>query len=149
MEENQEAVAEESIQTAAEPRQKTVWQSDLLGFLLYPVIAYELTLQPGSFNIPFGAVESEPWPAPAGMVNRANDDWAAWVLVEDHRRDALYYVKEPATGEKQAVLELYRMGAVIEIDGQTESYDGGGPIPTWLTATPPEPTSQEAALQLT
>ncbi len=132
METNEEGVLTEEVRAVTEPQQKTVWQADLLGFLLYPAIAHELALQPGSYNVPFGALEVEPLPAPAGMVNRANEDWTSWQLVEDHRRDQLYYLFSPATDQAPAQYAQYVMNTSVEIDGVAVLYDGGGPVPAWL-----------------
>ena len=121
----------------------TVYQADSLGFFLYPTEAFELPLQPEEFNVPFGAHRKAPPVAPSGFVARATAQ-DVWEVVEDHRRDILFYVKEPATGEKEAYLEQYLMGAVVEIGGKAVSYDGGGAIPDWLTAD--APTSQVALL---
>lgn len=138
METNEEGVLTEEVRAVTEPRQKTVWQADLLGFLLYSAVAHELALQPGSYNVPFGALEVEPLPAPAGMVNRANEDWTSWELVEDHRRDQLYYLSSPATDQAPAQYAQYVMNTPVEIDGVTASYDGGGPVPGWLMVLLPE-----------
>lgn len=115
----------------------TVYQADMAGFFLYDVKAYELALQEGEYNIPFMALRAAPKDAPPGYVNRvAGDDW---VVVEDHREDVLYYVKTPATEDKPALIERYQMASVVAVDGQNVSFDGGGPIPSWLTSVAPEP----------
>lgn len=132
METNEEGVVAEDVLAVTSPRQKIVWQADLLGFLLYPTIAHELALQPGKYNVPFGAVELEPFAASAGMVNRATDDWTSWKLVEDHRQDRLYYLSVPASNDAVAQYAQYVMNTPVEIDGATVLYDGGGPIPGWL-----------------
>lgn len=121
-----------------------VWQTDPVGFLLYATKAFELALQPGSYNVPYGALTVAPPEAQAGYVARAVSD-TEWMLVEDHRFDALYYVKTPATETERAVVEPYQMREVVEADGESVSYDGGGPIPDWLTATAPEPTQPQIA----
>lgn len=138
MEANEKSVLSDEVRVVTESRQKTVWQADLLGFLLYPAVAHELALQPGAYNVPFGALEIEPLSAPPGMVNRANDDGTSWNLVEDHRRDQLYYLSMPVTAESPPQYAQYVMNTPVEIDGETLLYDGGGPVPAWLTAQPPE-----------
>jgi len=119
-----------------------VWQTDPVGFLLYATKAFELALQPGTYNVPYGALIKEPPQAPAGYVARA-ENGTDWVLVEDHRFDTLYYVKVAATESEPAVIEQYQMRAEVRADGELVSYDGGGPIPGWLTATAPEPTQPQ------
>lgn len=104
-----------------------VYQADANGFFLYESKASELALDPGNYNIPFGAVVAAPPKCPAGEVARlVNGEWAA---VEDHRDDTLYVV---GTNAK------YTLGSVV--DGQ--SYDGGGPLPEWLTDVEPAPTEE-------
>ncbi|MBN4664220.1 phage tail protein [Pandoraea nosoerga] len=109
---------------------KTVYQTDEHGFYLYPMVAYELSLSPGHYNVPYGAVEPAPPPAADGMVARWRED--AWSVVEDHRREMLY-----VTG----IGAQYQIGSIIKVEGENASYDGGGPIPSWLTTT--APTSAE------
>lgn len=105
------------------PKTKTVFQTDHDGVYLYPVQANELALVPDLFNIPFGAYEDEPPPAPAGMVARRAQ--GAWALAEDHRNVPLWLVH---TGES------YTPGASVELEGLPVHYRGIGPIPEWLTA---------------
>jgi len=138
MEQKEESSVVNDVSAVAELGHKTVWQADLLGFLLYPAVAHELGLQPGAYNIPFGALEAEPLPAPPGMVNRANDDWTSWELVEDHRQDRLFYMVRAATEDEPAVFAEYIIGKQVVVDGQEQRYDGGGPIPAWLLIQPPE-----------
>jgi len=101
-----------------------VFQADPTGFFLYASKANELALDPGNFNVPFGAVPVAPPEAIPGQVARLVD--GEWALVEDHRTDTLYVI---ASGAR------YTLGEAIE--GQR--YDGGGPLPEWLTDIPPEP----------
>lgn len=109
---------------------KTVYQTDANGVYLFPQIANELALAPGLFNVPYGAYEDEPPQAPEGMLARRTSD--AWELAEDHRRASLWLV---GSGES------YTLGADVDIDGETRSYPGIGPIPEWLTNTAPVPPS--------
>lgn len=106
-------------------KSKEFFQTDPSGFYLYPTQANELFLSPGSFNIPFGAVELPPPDAGPGMVQRWAGD--AWSEVEDNRGASLYL-----SGSSEA----YVLGSVVEIGNESVSYDGGGPIPDWLARTP-------------
>ncbi|MBF8176930.1 phage tail protein [Herminiimonas contaminans] len=127
-----------------------VFQADYKGFLLFQTVANELALAPGVFNRPYLSYDERPHEAPPGMVNRRNlpiND--AWVLVEDHRDDVLYYVVAPATEEKPAVIAQYHLDQLVEVDGVQVSYDGGGPIPYWLTDVAPVPAPAPAPEQLT
>ena len=113
---------------------KTVYQTDDLGFFLYAIEANELYLSPGSFNMPYGAVEDPP-PVPMdGMVAIWRGE--QWEVVEDHRSEQLYLT---ASGKE------YLMGSSVEVGGQTVSYRGGGPIPVWLTVDRPDTTEAEVA----
>jgi len=114
---------------------KAVYQTDQRGFFLYESEAHELALAPGYFNIPNGAYELKPPATGAGMVARWLED--GWSLVEDHRSDILYYIKTPATEETPALIEQYVIGTEATADGELVSYDGGGPIPAWLTDVAP------------
>lgn len=123
-------------------KQKAVYQTDRSGFFLYSTVAYELMLQPGAFNVPFGAVEKEPPATIGGQVARIKDN--DWEIVEDHRGDALYLTVAEATEDKPAVLMLYAIGSVVSVDGVEVHYDGGGPVPDWLSNTVPAfPSSVE------
>lgn len=102
----------------------TVYQADADGFFLYESKASELALDPGHFNVPFGAVPAEPPSVSSGQVARLMN--GEWTVVEDHRSDMLYVI---ATGAS------YQVGT--NVHGQ--SYDGGGPIPVWLTDVQPAP----------
>ena len=108
-----------------------VYQADALGFFIYPTTAYELGLQPGDYNVPYGAKRTAPPEAPAGFVARSSGP-EEWILVEDHRKDELYYVATPAVGDTLAVYKPYSMGTLVVVDGQEFIYDGGGPVPSWL-----------------
>lgn len=119
-------------------------QTDQFGFLIFRTIANEFPLAPGYFNIPYRAYADLAPDAPAGMVQRrVGDDWE---IVEDHRQDVLYYVKTPATETKPAVLDHYQIGAVVNVEGVPTSYDGGGPVPEWLTDVAPVPPEEETPL---
>lgn len=109
-------------------RKKTVYQADMRGFFLHPDEASELFFQPGEFNMPFGSVEQEPPPAGEGFVPRLIG--GKWEVVEDHRGEVLYVA---STGAH------YEFGTLVELDGSSVIYDGGGPVPAWLTNVPPEP----------
>lgn len=105
---------------------KTVYQADQHGFFLYPTVANELALSPGSFNVPYGACEDAPPLFGSGWVAKRDGD--RWVVVEDHRGKAFYLV---SSGEE------YRLGNAVEVDGESVTYDGGGSIPAWLTTEKP------------
>lgn len=107
---------------------KTVYQTDEHGFFLYPAIAHELYLSPGGFNVPYGAVEVQPPNVDGGMVSMW--DGAAWSVVEDHRGTKLYVAE---SGRE------YQIGTALEVDGQSVTYHGGGPVPPWLTLDAPPP----------
>lgn len=105
---------------------KTVYQTDANGVYLFPLIANELALAQGFFNIPYGAYEDEPPPASDGKLVRRSQD--AWELAEDHRRASLWLT---GTGESYALAED------VDIEGEKRSYLGIGPIPEWLTTSAP------------
>jgi len=108
---------------------KPVFQADQNDFYLYETVANELPLSPGDFNIPYRAYEDAPPVAPPGMVARRQADGLGWVVVEDHRKDALYVI---ATGMP------YTIGERVVLEEQELVYDGGGPIPSeWLTDVKP------------
>jgi hypothetical protein len=103
---------------------RTVYQTDALGFFVYPIEIFDQPLDPGRFSIPFGAHEIAPPPIGDGQVAR----WVNgnWIVNADYRKDTLYVA---ATGEQ------YKIGEATDAG----TYDGFGPIPAWLTATKPEP----------
>ncbi|QJQ02097.1 phage tail protein [Herbaspirillum rubrisubalbicans Os34] len=117
-------------------RSITVYQADPLGFFLYPTEAFELPLQPGDFNIPYGALADAPPPVPQGHVARIADN--SWSLVEDHRQDRLFYMIQAAAGDELSIFSEYVIGTSVMVDGQEQRYDGGGPVPAWLVAKLPE-----------
>ncbi|VVE72988.1 hypothetical protein PPN31119_04467 [Pandoraea pnomenusa] len=109
-------------------KSKTVYQADQYGFFQYPTVANELPLSPGSFNVPYGAYEDAPPLFGSGMAaKRAGDRWA---VVEDRRGQVFYLV---SSGDE------YRFGEVVEVDGESVTYDGGGAVPAWLTLEAPAP----------
>ncbi|WMD20915.1 phage tail protein [Achromobacter seleniivolatilans] len=114
--------------------QKTVYQTDSNGLYLYESVANELSLSPGSFNIPFGAYLDAPPQAEDGRRPRRDGD--KWELVEDHRETSLWFAE---TGDQ------YTLGNVHDVDGVDVSYPGWGPIPAWLTAVAPVQSAQGAA----
>ncbi|KDD41757.1 hypothetical protein [Bordetella bronchiseptica] len=107
---------------------KPVFQTDQDGLYLYETVANELSLAPGFFNVPYGAVEEEPPKPEPGVVAR----WTGveWTLVEDYRGVELWIVE---TGQR------YDLRTEVEFDGTAVSYPGWGEVPAWLTAVPPEP----------
>jgi hypothetical protein len=105
---------------------KAVFQTNLDGLFLYETIANELALQGGSFNVPYGAVESPPPQVAEGHVARWTG--AAWESVEDHRAETLYVVDTS---------DLYTHGSLIDVGGEQVAYAGWGPVPDWLTTTAP------------
>ena len=113
---------------------KAVFQTDRDGLFAYETVANELPLAPGYYNVPYGAREDAPPEAPAGMVARGVDG-QPWALVEDYRAANLWV---RATGEPYTCRDL------IEIDGESASYPGWGPLPSWLTVEEPEKAAAEA-----
>jgi hypothetical protein len=107
-------------------KKKTVYQTDVDGLFMYETEANELALDPGRFNVPYGATETPPPPVAVGSVAR----WTgtAWEEVEDHRGETLYRVE---TGEP------YEPRSLVEIDGEDVTYPGWGELPGWLTASAP------------
>ena len=89
---------------------KTVYQTDANGVYLFPLIANELALAQGFFNIPYGAYEDEPPPASDGKLVRRSQD--AWELAEDHRRASLWLT---GTGESYACLLYTSIERKIEL----------------------------------
>ncbi|WP_112069206.1 phage tail protein [Herbaspirillum rubrisubalbicans] len=114
----------------------TVYQADPLGFFLYPTEAFELPLQPGDFNIPYGALTDAPPAVPQGYAARVGGN--GWHLVEDHRQDRLFYMSQAAAGDELAIFAEYVIGTLVIVDGQELRYDGGGPVPSWLMTQLPE-----------
>ncbi|VVE55305.1 hypothetical protein PIN31009_04955 [Pandoraea iniqua] len=108
--------------------EKIVYQTDESGFFLYQTTAHELFLSPGEFNVPYGAVEAEPPAVNEGSVSRW--DGEKWTIVEDNRRKLLYVVTTSAP---------YTIGEPVDLVNETVRYDGGGPIPAWLTLGPLSP----------
>lgn len=126
-------------------QQITVYQINSLGFFLYQTVANELPFQPGMFNIPYDAIELAPPNVDSGYVARfVNGEWQ---VVEDHRKDTLFYQVEQATNEKPPLYAPYKIADVVQIDGESMSYDGGGPVPVWLLSElpvqEPMPTEEE------
>ncbi|MBN4667202.1 phage tail protein [Pandoraea nosoerga] len=111
---------------------KTVYQTDEHGFFLYSATAHELYLSPGNFNVPYGAVEVQPPTVESGKVPMW--DGATWSVVEDHRDKTLYVAE---SGRE------YQLGTAVEIDGESVTYLGGGPIPPWLTLDAPPPVTSD------
>lgn len=107
---------------------KVVYQTNPDGLFLYETVANELALQPGSFNVPYGAVGTPPPEVAAGAVARWTGE--EWVSVEDHRGDVLYVADSG---------ELYSLGSAVEVNEDEVNYAGWGPVPAWLTPTAPEP----------
>lgn len=113
---------------------KTVFQTDLDGLYLYEVVANELAMEPGSFNIPFGAQEVAPPAAPTGQVARWTG--SAWALVEDHRATTFYYTESG---------QAYTFGSTFEFEGIAVSYKGWGAVPPWLTDIQPQQSEEPAS----
>lgn len=110
-----------------------VFQTDGDGLFLYEAVANELPLDPGAFNVPYGAQEVPPPDVPVGYVARW--DGAKWTSVQDHRNADLWVV---STGQP------YSIRTEVEQDGVAVSYMGWGSLPAWLTNTAPaEPVSIE------
>jgi len=108
--------------------QITVYQTDANGAFLHPVVATELAMSPGTYNVPFGAKLNPPPEAPEGHVAVAvGDDWA---VLEDHRKDTLYLVDSG---------EPYAFKTTLAVGGAAVRYTGLGAIPAWLTDQAPAP----------
>ncbi|OFS32844.1 hypothetical protein HMPREF3069_28325 [Achromobacter xylosoxidans] len=104
---------------------RTVFQTDNDGLFLYETEAHELPLSPGTFNIPFGAVDTPPPRVQPGQVARHTGK--KWEQVEDHRAAMLQVV---------ATEERYIIGQAVEIGGRRLTYAGWGPLPDWLSTAP-------------
>lgn len=103
-------------------------QTDQFGFFQFSMKIYELPLAPGLYSVPYGAFRERAPAVPEGMVARNQGD--GWSVVEDHRGTAFYLL---SNGEK------YEFGRVVQIEGEDVSYEGGGPVPSWLTDVAPQP----------
>jgi len=112
--------------------QITVYQTDEDGAFLHPVVATELTLAPGTYNVPFGAKLTAPPDAPEGHVAIAVGE--DWTTVEDHRKDTLYLVDSG---------EPYALKTTFALNGVAARYTGLGAIPDWLTLEAPVFEEQE------
>ncbi|MDR2188947.1 MAG: hypothetical protein LBE62_13055 [Azonexus sp.] len=102
---------------------KPCYQLDADGCYVFTAIARAFPDDPENYNIPGDAVLAAPPETPAGSVARWTG--SAWEIIADHRRDTLYRVAGGQT---------YSIGA----DVQGQHYNGLGPIPAWLSETPPE-----------
>jgi hypothetical protein len=101
---------------------KKYYQLDADNCFAFAGEAVAFTDDPERYNVPYDAVLIAPPSVPAGSV--AQWDGATWQIVEDHRRDTLY---------RAADVQPYRLGDDVGGD----SYNGLGPIPAWLSQTPP------------
>lgn len=113
---------------------KTVYQTNSDGLFLHETVAHELALDPGSYNVPYGALEQAPPAAPQGNVPQWNGK--KWTIIEDHRHDRLWHV---ANGHE------YTIGTEVEIDGKSLRFPGWGTLPLWLTSTEPSQARHEVA----
>jgi len=107
----------------------TVYQTDVDGAYAHETQAHEMALEPGVFNVPYGALLTPPPNTNEGQVAVAisGDNW---MVVANHRGDTLYRTDND---------EAYALGTVINIDGQAARYSGLGDIPDWLTDIAPDP----------
>ncbi|MDR2188761.1 MAG: hypothetical protein LBE62_12065 [Azonexus sp.] len=103
---------------------KTYHQLDAYGCYVFSAEARAFPDDPENYNIPGDAITIAPPIASSGSVARWTG--SAWEIVADHRRDTLYRI---ASGQ------TYSIGA----DAEGQSYNGLGPIPEWLSETPPPP----------
>jgi len=110
----------------------TVYQTDADGAYAHEAQAHELALEPGVFNVPYGASLVPPPSVAEGQVAVAvsGDNW---VVMADHRRTTLYRTDNG---------EPYALGTVVNVNGQPVRYAGLGDIPDWLTDTAPIPASE-------
>jgi len=107
----------------------TVYQTDADGAYAHEAQAHELPLEPGVFNVPYGALLTPPPETEDGQVAVAisGDNWT---VMTDHRNDTLYRTDNG---------EPYARGTVVNIDGQPVRYIGLDTIPDWLTLEAPDP----------
>jgi len=110
----------------------TVYQTDTDGAYVHEAQAHELALEPGVFNVPYGALLTPPPVTNEGDVAVAISG-DSWVVMADHRGTNLYRTDNR---------EPYALGTVINIDGQAVRYAGLGDIPDWLTDLAPEPVDE-------
>jgi len=113
---------------------KTVYQTDLDRFYLWPVQANELPFAKGFFNIPNGAYEDAPPASPEGYGAQRDLAGTAWAVVEDHRAETLYLV---------GTNWPYAFGSELLINDVSQSYPGWGPLPAWLTVTATNPEQDD------
>jgi len=118
--------------------QITVYQTDADGAFLHPVVATELALSPGTYNVPFGAKLTAPPDAPEGHVAIAVGE--NWTAVEDHRKNTLYLADSG---------EPYALKTTLALNGAAVRYTGLGPIPNWLTLQAPTPAEPEQNTEAT
>lgn len=117
-------------------KQIDTYQTDQFKIFMYVSKANEFELDPGKYNVAHGAYTDEPPTVPAGKLVRRNAKDDGWLKQDDNRKN-IYYVIE--TGEQ------YSIGAPVNVGGNEVLYDGGGPVPTWLTdikPVPPEPEQE-------
>jgi len=110
----------------------TVYQTDADSAYIHEAQAQELALDPGVFNVPYGALLTPPPNTSEGQVAVAisGDNW---VVMADHRGETLYRTDND---------EEYALGTVINIDGKAARYSGLGEVPNWLTEVKPIPIAE-------
>lgn len=113
--------------------QVTVYQTNVNGIYMHEVVANELALSPGTYNVPYGAKLNSPGEIPQGKAALAVGE--NWTFLDDHRQDTFYRVD---TGEQ------YQFDTAIAVDSGVVRYVGVGEVPAWLTTTPPEPEEAPA-----
>jgi len=119
----------------------TVYQTDADGAYIHEIQAHELPLDPGVFNVPFGASLVAPPETDDDHVPVAVNG-NGWTVKADHRRNTLYRIDNDRP---------YAFGTVIDLNGQPVRYSGLGDIPDWLTEMapavpepmPPEPDADD------
>jgi len=94
--------------------QITVYQTDADGAFLHSVVANELALAPGFFNVPHGAKLTAPPEVPADHVAVALGD--DWITTEEHRKETLYVAE---SGVK------YDFNSTIITNATAARYTGG------------------------
>ncbi|CAP44781.1 hypothetical protein [Bordetella petrii] len=109
----------------------TVYQTDADGLFVHQAVAHEFSLQPGTYNVPFGALLAPPPALSEGEAALAVGE--SWLVVQDHRAERFYRTDSG---------QPYEFGVTMEVAGMAVRYPGWGEVPNWLTnEAPPAPGS--------